>query len=175
MNNRAAVRLAFLFMKKASFHLLDEAVQEFGTTRNPDEAGYILPDGRLLDFSGRRHLKNEYRRVGDRFAIKPGKKDWRWGQRDEDHREISVLTQESSTEGMHEFMRETGAIRLLPRVGIDLIKKPTDAQIRLICLIWNKYWSTEPLFIQRSDNKGHVVKTSEVAQPITRRKVLSLF
>lgn len=30
------------------------AIKEFGTTKDPHEAGYVLPDGRMLDFSGKR-------------------------------------------------------------------------------------------------------------------------
>ena len=31
--------------------LTDRAVETFGVTNNPEEAGYILPGGRMLDFS----------------------------------------------------------------------------------------------------------------------------
>ena len=172
---RAAVRLALLLRKTSSPDLIQVAIKEFGLTHNPDEAGYILPDGKMLNFSGRRHVLSDYRRVGNKFVPKPGKKDWGRGQRGEDHREVSRFTEADWTDGMTEFMRETGAIRLQPRVGFDAIQKPTDAQVRVIALIWNKFWDTEPLFIQKSNARGSVVDSAEFNQPIRRQDILALF
>lgn len=83
------------------------AVRHFGVTSDPLRAGYILRDGRLLNLS-------------------------RYGYgRDLDHRQVGMAFPESlefvgGTEGMHEFMRETGAIRLHVSdeyVGADLDDK----------------------------------------------------
>lgn len=87
------------------------AKKEFGTTEDWREAGYILPDGTLLDLSG----KNQ--------GGSPG-------VRSRDHREVGTFTFRGGTAGMREFMQH-GAIR----VGIgymDLVKKPTEAQFRRI-------------------------------------------
>lgn len=71
----------------------DKAIKEFGLTSNPREAGYILPDGRMLDFSGKNHGGDPNTRAYD-------------------HREISRV-------GPHmiQFERENHALRI--NVGSD--------------------------------------------------------
>lgn len=84
---------------------ISKAIEHFGLTDDPQEAGYILPDGTMLDFSG----KNE----GN-----PDNAVYRAGMRSRDHREIRfALTDDfpggiQGTEGMNAFMRLTGSIRL---------------------------------------------------------------
>jgi len=86
-----------------------------GTTHDINEAGYILPDGDLLDYSG----KN----VGG-----PA------GKREEDHRQIDLpLMHDASGTGlMNAFMKE-GAIRILTSShSVDLAAPPTPIQISKI-------------------------------------------
>lgn len=95
--------------------LFADAKAKFGLTNNFKVAGYMLPDGSLLDFS-------EANDGGDP------------NQRTLDHREIEGVIMENGTEYdsrwmyLADFMNE-GAIRLLPEyAGINLMKAPTKEQ-----------------------------------------------
>ncbi|MEO5343440.1 MAG: hypothetical protein H7842_08915, partial [Gammaproteobacteria bacterium SHHR-1] len=110
----------------------DSALQEsakafFGTTRDPMEAGYVLPDGTLLDFSGRHYSSRD---------------NWPYlkGQRSVDHRELAGesllsggsldLASGSGSDMMAEFMRRTGAMRVDMASGVaSVMGMPTDQQI----------------------------------------------
>lgn len=92
--------------------LFEDAKKEFGLTNNFNVAGYMLPDGSLLNF-------------GD--PANPT-------TRAEDHRAIEGVIMENGTEYenrweyLADFMNE-GAIRLLPEyAGINLMKAPTKEQ-----------------------------------------------
>jgi hypothetical protein len=69
----------------------DAAIAEFGVTTHLGEAGYILPDGQLLDFSAKRD------------GGPPGRRTL-------DHRAVSRVTEGDWTHGMNEFIA-LGAIR----------------------------------------------------------------
>ncbi len=93
--------------------LFEAAKKEFGTTNNFAVAGYMLPDGTLLDFSEEGAPAN---------------------MRTLDHREIEGVIMEEGKEYdnrweyLADFMNE-GAIRLLPEyAGINLMKAPTKEQ-----------------------------------------------
>jgi hypothetical protein len=76
--------------------LTAKAQAHFGTTTDPFEAGYITHDGNMLDFSGRHTGDGE-----------PGNRIY-------DHRDLpSELTNgKRSSEGMGEFQRNSGAVRM---------------------------------------------------------------
>ena len=95
--------------------LFADAKARFGLTNNFKVAGYMLPDGSLLDFS-------EANDGGDP------------NQRTLDHREIEGIIMDEGVEYdsrwmyLADFMNE-GAIRLLPEyAGINLMKAPTKEQ-----------------------------------------------
>ena len=95
--------------------LFGKAKERFGLTNNFNAAGYMLPDGSLLDFS-------EANDGGDP------------NQRSLDHREIEGIIMDEGKEYdsrwmyLADFMNE-GAIRLLPEyAGINLMKAPTKEQ-----------------------------------------------
>lgn len=95
--------------------LFADAKARFGLTNNFKVAGYMLPDGSLLDFS-------EANDGGDP------------NQRTLDHREIEGIIMDEGREYdsrwmyLADFMNE-GAIRLLPEyAGINLMKAPTKEQ-----------------------------------------------
>lgn len=107
--------------------LIAKAIEIFGITTDFREAGYLFPDGRMLDMSGRSQT-DYFVRQDDRFVLKPGQRfdDFR-GQRYLDHRDITNVfpdVETQGTEGMHEFMRLTGAIRNLPGTGISVVQPP---------------------------------------------------
>ena len=90
----------------------NEAKNTFGTTQDLLEAGYILPDGELLDFSGRHEGADERDVAGQRYS---------------DHREIS----QAGTD-MQAFI-DSGAVRIDARNGlIETGQEPTGSQYNQI-------------------------------------------
>lgn len=96
---------------------IDAAVQEFGLTKDFKEAGWILPDGRMLDFSG----KNE--------GGTPGRRAY-------DHRDINRVVLSDGTSALVDFAAQTGAVRFSnhsDQLLIDFYNGiPSDEQIRAI-------------------------------------------
>lgn len=100
----------------------EKAIKYFGLTNNPVDAGYLLQDGRMLDFSG----------------VRQGA--WPGGGRALDHREISEFVDDLDPEGksygstmswcMYAFM-ERGNIRM-SSTGIHFFVRPTPEQEEVI-------------------------------------------
>lgn len=115
------------------------AIRLFGLTKDPVETGYILTDGGMLDLSGR-HQSGDYERAPDNTnRPKAGKVDWTAGRRRVDHRELfrqdsnPLNLRKIGTDGMHEFMKRSGAVRIDARAGsVEVIGPPTVPQIRQI-------------------------------------------
>ncbi len=108
-----------IFYGDADFALIDEAVQEFGLTDDLNAAGYVLPNGNLLDFA----------------AGSPTGQRWR------DHRQISTLdgleNQDSGDlyASMIEFMKRTRAIRFgfdTGSLSVHSVGIPNSSQMRVI-------------------------------------------
>lgn len=104
-------------MAGGTIHRVDEiqrrAKKVYGTTHDPLEAGYILSDGSMLDFSGR-HYASGYKNK------KPlvGQPDYLKGQRAVDHRELEIeeifgpiKEAMSGGKAMIRFETESNAIR----------------------------------------------------------------
>lgn len=92
-----------------------KAKREFGTTNNPSEAFYLLPDGTMLDGSGVREGNDRGTRVFD-------------------HRQIGRIVENvpSGYEAMWVFQR-MGAVRFIPESNaIDVAAEPTTKQLRAI-------------------------------------------
>lgn len=102
--------------------LISKAVNVFGVTNDLREAGYILPDGRMLDFSGKNYNGTVYQKVGDKYISKQGQSDYLGKQRSNDHREIGQVVDKNLNENssMHYFMVQSNAIR------IDWISRSID-------------------------------------------------
>jgi len=122
-------------------NLVQKAVNHFGVTDNPREAGYILPDGRLLDFSGR-HYAVGYK---DKKPIE-GKPDYLANQRNVDHREVYDVVGKGGVEGMTIMENEGNMIRINPSseiadfgVSFNVEQHPTDAQWRAISNIQRRF------------------------------------
>ena len=100
------------FMPAPSEGTFNKAKETFGITKDPLEAGYVLPDGEMLDFSGRHEGSDERDIKGQRYS---------------DHREISQIGTE-----MTPFV-DLGAVRIDARSGlIELGKEPTASQLSVI-------------------------------------------
>ena len=90
---------------------LEVAIKIFGTTNNPNECGYILTDGKMLDFSEKKN---------------GGQK----GTRNADHRQIMDIGMD-----MFDFCN-LGNIRYMPESNWFMIcKLPTEQQFRIISAI----------------------------------------
>lgn len=99
--------------------LIERAVENFGLTNDVREAFYVLPDGRMLDGSGR-HWGGDERSVA--------------GQRQVDHSDISeVIDDASGADAMYEWMGRTGAMRFDQIAGIaSVARPPTKAQLDVL-------------------------------------------
>ena len=112
------------------------AIQAKGLTDDLNSAGYVLSDGRMLDFSGAR--------VGG------------IGERAEDHRQLGIAYQENvdGTSAMNAFMHTTGAVRIDYNSGaIDMETEPTPAQLRKIQKIIKYNRDTWTVDLQDRDRK----------------------
>lgn len=116
--------------KAQSEKIFSAAKKKFGTTSDIREAGYVLPDGTMLDFSGRHEMM-------------PGSDSSHLnGGRATDHRAIWQIEFGYDAEGnevdtgvktsMPDFI-ERGAIRIDANAGtINLSTKPTEAQRKVL-------------------------------------------
>ena len=107
-------------LSEETVKIFDAAKSKFGTTYDMREAGYILPDGSMLDFSGRHQVE------GDASFLN--------GDRTVDHREISDIAYDAEDNetgiktDLGDFL-DRGAIRIDSNAGaINLNVAPTRAQ-----------------------------------------------
>lgn len=131
---RAAVGKKDLFKPQSGKKTIEKAVKEFGITENPSLAGYIIPDGRMLNFG-------EY------------------GTRSKDHREIGVVLPEADNLRGHEAIEafcKLGNIRLLMSnnsINFDIHVRPTDAQYDTMeDILYRHNKDKTPVFV---DMPGH--------------------
>ena len=116
-----------MFSKENSETLFKEAKKHFGRTYDLREAGYILPDGTMLNFSGKHWMDNG----ADASSLA--------GRRTVDHRDVRELAYERDGNtktgietAMTDFIR-SGAIRIDDNAGlINLSAKPTPEQRELL-------------------------------------------
>lgn len=126
-NHAAAIRSVIGARQKSaetrnneSNKIITAAVREFGITTDPKEAGYLLPDGRMLDFSGKRDGGSP-------------------GQRSYDHREINRAYEpegDDHSSAMFEFASKTGAVRMdynnRGYLNVDIYSHPTKKQVAVL-------------------------------------------
>jgi hypothetical protein len=123
--------------------ILTRATRHFGVTSNPREAGYLMPNGTMLNFAG---MSKGY------------------GRRDFDHRNIGNAFGEKDngphaqggTEGMRAFMSH-GPIRILNTNGntdLDIMTPPTRQQFKKIQELLSQ--NTETTYIETRKD-GNVV------------------
>ncbi len=113
--------------KEETEKIFDAAKKRFGVTNDMREAGYILPDGTMLDFTGKHQMDDG---IDTSFLN---------GRRSVDHRDIKQLNYETdgNTEtglnvSMEDFV-ERGAVRIDANVGvINLSARPTKEQRDMI-------------------------------------------
>ena len=112
----------YLPQTQKDLELIQQSIKKFGTTENIREAGFIMPDGKMLNFSLR----------GRNF-------------RDTEHRRVAFLT----TEGyngvdfgpMYDWMLKTGGVRVTGnqnRLYAEFAGKPTTTQIKKLTDEYNQ-------------------------------------
>ena len=117
-----------------------QAVDEFGYTTDFREAGYLLPNGRMLNFTG--------------------EKGKHYGTRGEDHRGIGRIYASSQYQGgaaMMAFMKD-GNIRVMAETpGVDIVstKEPTTEQYAAIRNMARRFAGEEYFNVDFTDEKGY--------------------
>lgn len=133
------------------------AIAHYGITEDPREAGYILPDGTLLDFSGR-HTSDDKRNRQRDFA----------GVRYIDHRDVAELFDDpgvgDGTPAMRRFMRETGAIRFHPGTGIDVVSMPKGRAL-LMAIAAHRAMTRDAFYVDVTGPDGYTKASHEFEQP----------
>jgi len=147
--------------KYHSEEIFNRAKHYFGVTTNPKTAGYILPDGTMLDFSG-----ESFSQMGTRFPR------WLYSKRELDHREISFAWPDSDAVGGHEGMRQFmnwGVVRfslLSNTVIVNVTRRLTHSQISVIDYVLRNYPSYT-LVIEISDQQLSEMASKDFLYPFT--------
>lgn len=121
-----ATTLDYRYWLRTKDPIFRKAADHFGITRDHREAGYILPTGHMLDFSGRHEMPDEYTKREDGTWSSKGQ-DHLARERITDHRDVSDIGTD-----MESFMK-AGAVRF--HVGENQVhyhaaKEPTPHQLR---------------------------------------------
>lgn len=137
------------------------------------EVGYILSDGSMADFSGRRWASG-YVRKGDRYMPKRGP-DRVFG-RNLDHRQLPHEVFEAvgtgdGTDGMRHFMAKTGAVRVSVGVGLAVYSLPTVEAISRFVKEWVRiYGSDRPMQVDALDaERGGTIASEEIGHPTVEK------
>lgn len=128
-----------------------KAKKIFGETNNFRNAGYILPEGTLLDFSG----------FNQGAFLPPG------GARYLDHRDIfqAMSGRGGGTEGMLKFIDNSDAARVSydgSDMLLHLINKPTKQQLNALRY---EFPQMNSIYIDIADKKGKITKATEIYNP----------
>ena len=133
-----------------------QAVKEFGYTPYYYDAGYITPNGKMLNFSGEK---------GKHF-----------GSRGQDHRAIGVIYDDTSgTDALNRFMRD-GNIRIMaesPGIDVSTVAEPTKEQYATIRRFINEYSDKGYFNVDLTDESGRVIGSLEYENRINPARVLN--
>jgi hypothetical protein len=116
--------------------IFQSAKKRHGVTRSIYEAGYVLPDGTLLDFSGRADAGG-FKQLKDLTFVAESGRDYMRDQRQVDHRDIEwegMPQAREQSDGMLDFLR-LGAIRIDANSGMISMHsraKPSGAQLSVL-------------------------------------------
>lgn len=127
----------------------DLVINSRGTTESISDAGYVLPDGTLLDFG----------RSGSGI----------------DHRDLAIPIKELNvvgTELMNAFMNQTGAIRIDGIKGtLSMLTYPTQAQMFVIKKIVQKNYKDFHIDMYKNDMNEHDYISSPMAVDMVSEKI----
>ena len=140
-----------------SEYFRNEAVKEFGYTPYFYDAGYLLPNGKLLNFSG--------------------EKGKHYGTRGQDHRAIGTIYagNVNGSKAMLNFMSE-GNIRVMaetPGIDISSVIEPTSQQYTTIRRFVREYAKEGYLAVDITDKDGRVVGTYSYENNINAERVVN--
>ena len=132
------------------------AVKEFGYTPYFYDAGYLLPNGKMLNFSGEK---------GQHF-----------GTRGEDHRGIGAIFEDTTgTDAMIRFMNQ-GNIRVMAETpGIDIYSgaEPTNEQYYMIKKMAKEYSGETYFSVDFSDENGSNIGSLEYENKINPDRIVN--
>ena len=130
----------------------NKAVDYFGTTTNLNIAGYILPDGRMLDFSGKKFGADGRNRTID-------------------HREVGDAYDNEID--MDDFLKN-GAIRIDATSGsINIGAKPTNEQMRIIEQIVSK--NTDSVSLELENNGPSLNEVYDNTTPTNIKRIINQY
>lgn len=130
----------------------NKAVDYFGITNNLNIAGYILPDGRLLDFSGKKFGSDGRSRTID-------------------HREVGDAYDNEID--MDDFLKN-GAIRIDATSGsINIGAKPTTAQMRIIEQIVAR--NTDSVSLELENNGPSLNEVYDDTTPTNIKRIITQY
>jgi hypothetical protein len=158
------------------------AARHFGYTNDLSEAGYVMPNGRFLDFSGRNeHPDYTYDEDYNRYVVKVGRRDEQSGQRPTDHRQVAQVKgfpkagkdeRGDDISPVYTFLVEAGAARVNEFAGIELASVPTEKLARAISVAWNRENYGQPMEVEMWLTPRQVVADS-VERP-TAAKIIEV-
>ena len=133
-----------------------QAVKEFGYTPHFYDAGYILPNGKMLNFSG--------------------EKNHHFGSRGQDHRAIGIIY--ANTQGSAALVRfmNDGNIRIMaesPGLDISSNLEPTREQYSIIRSFIYEYANQEYFNIDLADEGGRVIGSLEYEGRINPTRIIN--
>lgn len=133
-----------------------QAVKEFGYTPYFYDAGYITPNGKMLNFSG--------------------EKGQHYGSRGEDHRAIAAIYENTEgTDALVRFMND-GNIRIMaetPGLDISASTEPSKEQYTTIRRFANEYADGGYFAVDLSDGNGKTVGTLEYEGNINPTRIVN--
>lgn len=133
-----------------------QAVKEFGYTPYFYDAGYIMPNGKMLNFSG--------------------EKGQHYGSRGEDHRAIGAIYENTNgTDALVRFMND-GNIRIMaetPGLDISASTEPSKEQYTTIRRFANEFSDGGYFAVDLSDGNGKTVGTIEYEGNINPTRIVN--
>ena len=133
-----------------------QAVKEFGYTPYFYDAGYITPNGKMLNFSG--------------------EKGKHYGTRGQDHRAIGIIYAETSgTDALNRFMKD-GNVRIMaesPGIDISTLVEPTTEQYSTIKKFIYEYANKEYFNVDLTDENGNVIGSLEYENKINPLRIIN--
>ena len=133
-----------------------QAVNQYGYTGDFREAGYLLPNGKLLNFCG--------------------SKGQHYGMRGNDHRDIGqIYANKQGSEAMVAFMAD-GNIRIMaesPGIDISTEAEPTTAQYTAIRNMAYKFAGEEYFNLDLTDKNGNNVGNIEYEGTINPSRIVN--
>ena len=133
-----------------------QAVKEFGYTPYFYDAGYVTPNGKMLNFSG--------------------EKGKHYGSRGQDHRVIGAIYAETTgTDALNRFMKD-GNIRIMaesPGIDMSTVAEPTKEQYSTIRKFAYEYSDKGYFNVDFSDESGKVIGSLEYENNINPSRIIN--